>query len=511
MTCLHLPFLLIAADFRGDFFKAGSSVLQHVRSVGKLAPSPSYSGNGSKPQQYLLPKLRTASLPVPIHSPDPSSKRHDNPDSSHPEAIYIDEALSISPPTSSPSSSIPPPSCSPAEDRSWPLPRSVSDPETTKRLPLPPPPSTKSKPKMSPSLVELLIYTAGVKYKGINKKEVYKSEHMFSLSETTANRMIKSVSPMPALVSSFSNARHSMSPSRGGNGHVNGAEESGMQDLIKHCRAHLVRVYPKATRVNSTNFEPHRYWSAGVQLVAINWQTFGSFSCFLLSVALGLKSRLDLGYMINQAMFQRNGRAGYVLKPAALRGSNPANPNELYMTKDLLAKRTTHYLDVSIISAQQLPRPKDSSGQEISDKSLVLDPFVEVSIHVPNWTTTAGRGGPRSARMVPPETGTAAGTATPARVSCQRTGVVKNNGFNPIWDEKLRIPFDCVGDMRDLVFVRFVVRQAGRREDEEPLAVYCASLGCLGLGMFVSFDSCVLQFAHEILYSSFRLSTSSAP
>jgi len=28
---------------------------------------------------------------------------------------------------------------------------------------------------------------------------------------------------------------------------------------------------------------------------------------------------VDLGYMINHSMFQRNGRAGYVLKPEALR------------------------------------------------------------------------------------------------------------------------------------------------------------------------------------------------
>lgn len=113
---------------------------------------------------------------------------------------------------------------------------------------------------MSPALLALLVYTVGVKCRGINKKEVYAPEHMFSLSESVANRMLKSPS---------------------GGGSVGGTATdasgaSGMQDLIKHCRTHLVRVYPKGLRLSSSNYEPHRYWSAGTQLVAINWQTFGT-------------------------------------------------------------------------------------------------------------------------------------------------------------------------------------------------------------------------------------------
>lgn len=47
---------------------------------------------------------------------------------------------------------------------------------------------------------------------------------------------------------------------------------------------------------------------------------------------------VDLGYMINHAMFQRNSRAGYVMKPLALRTSD----------KQLLLKRTRHFLDVTV-------------------------------------------------------------------------------------------------------------------------------------------------------------------
>lgn len=128
------------------------------------------------------------------------------------------------------------------------------------------------------------MYSVGVKCRGINKKEFYAPEHMFSLSETTANRLMKSSSSVPSLSRTLS-VKSSMPEESGGERGGSGGG-SGMQDLIKHCRSHLVRVYPKAMRVSSTNFEPHRYWSAGVQLVALNWQTFGSFFSRYLKLCL---------------------------------------------------------------------------------------------------------------------------------------------------------------------------------------------------------------------------------
>lgn len=182
---------------------------------------------------------------------------------------------------------------------------------------------------------------------------------------------------------------------------------------------------------------------------------------------------LDLGYIINHAMFQRNGRSGYVLKPLPLRTAQ----------KELLTDRTHHFLDVAIISAQQLPRLKDSSGREIIHKS-VLDPFVEVSVHVPDWTTSEAQ--PDTPFSASP---TNVSGATPASIHMHRTSVVKNNGFNPVWEEKFRIPFSCVGGMKELIFVRFAVKQ-GDREDDEPLAIFCASLGSLqpGINTLTSYD-----------------------
>lgn len=99
----------------------------------------------------------------------------------------------------------------------------------------------KKKLKMSFELLALLVYTVGVKCRGLNKKETYAPEHVFSLSENTANKLLK----------------------------------DNMMDLIKHNQDHVVRIYPKGVRISSTNYDPHRYWSAGAQLVSLNWQTCG--------------------------------------------------------------------------------------------------------------------------------------------------------------------------------------------------------------------------------------------
>ena len=44
---------------------------------------------------------------------------------------------------------------------------------------------------MSAHVVSLPVYTVGVKCRGIDKKEVYAPEHVFSLSERTANKTLK--------------------------------------------------------------------------------------------------------------------------------------------------------------------------------------------------------------------------------------------------------------------------------------------------------------------------------
>ncbi|EGT45328.1 hypothetical protein CAEBREN_19157 [Caenorhabditis brenneri] len=71
-----------------------------------------------------------------------------------------------------------------------------------------------------------------------------------------------------------------------------------IQNLNKHK---IMRIYPKASRIYSTNYNPMIHWLTGAQMVALNIQT----NC----------SNTQLNY----AMFERNGGCGYVRKPDWLR------------------------------------------------------------------------------------------------------------------------------------------------------------------------------------------------
>ena len=76
---------------------------------------------------------------------------------------------------------------------------------------------------------------------------------------------------------------------------------SPLTRLFNLSAEQLVRVLPHGGRIDSSNLLPFEYWSAGCQLVALNWQT------------PGILRDLYLGF------FARNAFCGYVLKPDYLR------------------------------------------------------------------------------------------------------------------------------------------------------------------------------------------------
>jgi len=69
------------------------------------------------------------------------------------------------------------------------------------------------------------------------------------------------------------------------------------EEFVKYNRFQTSRVYPRGTRVESSNFLPQTFWNAGCQLVALNYQT------------------LDVPMQLNLGIFQYNRRTGYLLKP----------------------------------------------------------------------------------------------------------------------------------------------------------------------------------------------------
>ncbi|XP_060175028.1 phosphoinositide phospholipase C 4-like [Lycium barbarum] len=75
------------------------------------------------------------------------------------------------------------------------------------------------------------------------------------------------------------------------------AAESHGTEIVRFTQRNILRVYPKGTRFNSSNYKPLIGWMHGAQMVAFNMQGYGR--------ALWLM----------HGMFRSNGGCGYVKKP----------------------------------------------------------------------------------------------------------------------------------------------------------------------------------------------------
>jgi phosphatidylinositol phospholipase C delta len=105
-----------------------------------------------------------------------------------------------------------------------------------------------------------------------------------------------------------------------------------------HNSQHLMRVFPKGTRISSKNLNPVPFWGIGAQICALNWQTFGA------------------GMQMNEALF--SGSDGYVLKPAALRAGGNGR----------LSTGKIKKLRLHVAGASQVPVPE---GHESDIKPYV--------------------------------------------------------------------------------------------------------------------------------------------
>lgn len=381
---------------------------------------------------------------------------------------------------------------------------------------------------MSPKLASLLIYTVGVKHRGINKKEHYAVKHMISLSEKSGLKYLKS--------------------------------ETNCEELIKHNRKHLTRVYPSMSSFKrfsqSANYIPSLFWSMGCQLVAINWQT------------------LDLGFQMNQAMFARNAQSGYVLKPEALRVKDAIKSTQRRLVEVQLS--------IQIISAQQLPRFRDALREKETDSDEIIDPFVSLCVIVPQHrdysvksfkklkkkrqnsvqalltgmsinkqnTPMASSDSSSSITSLPSHQTNA--TAKKRSYICrQRTSTVRSNGFNPVWNETLSftISFSITGNnveegdspqsstrgLLDLCFLRFEVGdnaeskstimaddkdddgdQSMSTSDEDELdclATHMISIGSLGKGYrhVPLYDAQLSQYLYSTLFVKTEMKVTVAP
>eukprot|EP01117_Protostelium_nocturnum_P011946 TRINITY_DN4370_c0_g1_i2.p1 TRINITY_DN4370_c0_g1~~TRINITY_DN4370_c0_g1_i2.p1 ORF type:complete len:1078 (+),score=361.84 TRINITY_DN4370_c0_g1_i2:54-3287(+) len=185
-------------------------------------------------------------------------------------------------------------------------------------------------------------------------------------------------------------------------------------EMTKFTTVQFTRVYPKGSRVDSSNYNPMTAWNIGCQLVALNYQTEG-----------------DPMYL-QHGKFNENGRSGYVLKPQWMRlkqndvpekspnspatppserksemeSSNQIDPYFAHWNPKYPARVGTSYVEtltIHILSARQLPKVA-----YVGVLNPIIDPYVRVSIHGISMDTQE-----------------------------KVTNSFHDNGFNPNWNEEL--------------------------------------------------------------------------
>ena len=280
----------------------------------------------------------------------------------------------------------------------------------------------RKKSKIVKVLGDLGVYTQGVKFPGDFRSVDAKTfNHVFSFAERTFESV--------------------------GNTHDTKAQ------LEKHNKRYLMRVYPSAYRIRSDNFDPLRYWRSGVQMAALNWQTY------------------DLGMQLNEAMFAAgDDQTGYVLKPADMRPSAHGESSSEVANK--LGKKLIRFT-VDMISAQQLPRPRGLSAD------APMNPYIQFEVYTAEDKArglATGEGGrDASARRG------MSGIGSPVR---RRTAIAEDNGYDPQFNESVSMTIET--KYPSLVFVRWTVWNSpdGRMlaGTSMPLASFTAKLESLQEG-----------------------------
>uniref|UniRef100_A0A8C5K1B6 1-phosphatidylinositol 4,5-bisphosphate phosphodiesterase n=1 Tax=Jaculus jaculus TaxID=51337 RepID=A0A8C5K1B6_JACJA len=123
--------------------------------------------------------------------------------------------------------------------------------------------------------------------------------------------------------------------------------------FVDYNKRQMSRVYPKGTRMDSSNYMPQMFWNAGCQMVALNFQT------------------MDLPMQQNMALFEFNGQSGYLLKHEFMRRPdkqfNPFSVDRI----DVVVATT---LSITVISGQFLSERSVRTYVEVELFGLPGDP-----------------------------------------------------------------------------------------------------------------------------------------
>ncbi|KOS21126.1 1-phosphatidylinositol 4 [Escovopsis weberi] len=117
--------------------------------------------------------------------------------------------------------------------------------------------------------------------------------------------------------------------------------------IARHNARDLMRVFPRGTRITSSNLPAVPFWGVGAQICALNWQTYNT------------------SHQLNRALFA--GSEGYVLKPAALRRGG----------RGVLGTGRWRRLTLHVAGATAVPI---AEGRDVDD---TIRPYVTCSLYSP--------------------------------------------------------------------------------------------------------------------------------
>uniref|UniRef100_A0A3Q3AV19 1-phosphatidylinositol 4,5-bisphosphate phosphodiesterase n=1 Tax=Kryptolebias marmoratus TaxID=37003 RepID=A0A3Q3AV19_KRYMA len=134
-------------------------------------------------------------------------------------------------------------------------------------------------------------------------------------------------------------------------------------EFVEYNKRQMSRIYPKGTRMDSSNYSPQPFWNVGCQLVALNYQT------------------MDFPMQLNMALFEYNGRTGYLLKHDVMRRSD----KKFDPFCDRIDTVVASTLTIKIYSGQFLSDKSVKTGVEVEVIGLPGDPKKKYRT---KWSTT---------------------------------------------------------------------------------------------------------------------------
>uniref|UniRef100_A0A8C5UQI5 Phosphoinositide phospholipase C n=1 Tax=Malurus cyaneus samueli TaxID=2593467 RepID=A0A8C5UQI5_9PASS len=189
--------------------------------------------------------------------------------------------------------------------------------------------------------------------------------------------------------------------------------------FIAHTTRFITRIYPKGTRMSSSNYNPQEFWNVGCQMVALNFQTPGT--------------QMEL----QDGKFLDNGGCGYVLKPEFLRDRNTT-----FTPHNVGGHSKPMSLSIRLISGHQLP-PSSLS------RTNKADPMVQIEIY-----------------------------GVPEDQARKKSSVVKSNALCPKWNET----FSFHIQVPELAMIRFCVEDEVSLVNNEFLGQYTLPVMSLNTG-----------------------------